>query len=240
MLKHSWGKTTQLQFLPKLFPINCYLVEEDDGLTLIDAGMPFAAKGIEEAIRATGKPLVRMLLTHAHDDHIGAVPYLKERHPEARVGISRRDESLLRGDLSLLPGEAQTPIKGSVPKKTPFQADFLFGDGDVIGSLRAIATPGHTPGHFAFYEPEGRVLIGGDAFQSKGGFAVSGTIKWKFPFPALATWHAATAIESAVRVRELDPAVLLVGHGPAVEQPADAIDRAVRKAEKSLKERKTG
>jgi len=236
----TFGPVSQLIFMPRLFPLNCYLVEDADGVTLIDACMPFAAKGIEAAIRSTGKPLTRILLTHAHGDHIGAVPLLKAGFPEAKIGISRRDAKLLQGDRSLLPHEAQSPPKGGYPKKPPFDPDFTFDEGDRFGSLIAVASPGHTPGHFAFHETVGNSLIAGDAFQSKGGFAVSGDLRWKFPFPALATWDVPTAVESAKKLLALKPSLLAVGHGPALIQPGAAIASAIEAAERALNGRKAG
>ncbi|RED84345.1 MBL fold metallo-hydrolase [Cohnella phaseoli] len=236
----TWGNVTQLIFMPRLFPMNCYLVEEENGITLIDACMPFVAKKIHAAIKETGKPLTRILLTHAHEDHIGAVPYLKSIYPDAQVGISRRDAALLRGDRGLQPYEAQSPIKGGVPKQPPFEPDFLFDDEERIGSLTAIATPGHTPGHFCFLEIGSKTLIAGDAFQTKGGLAVSGHLQWKFPFPAMATWHARTAIESARKILDLRPNALAVGHGPAVLQPAAAIEQAIAAAQTALERRNAG
>lgn len=232
MKTNVWGPVTQLQFLPKLFPMNCYFVEEEDGLTLIDACMPAMGKSIRAAIERTGKPLKRMLLTHAHADHIGAVPSLKQAFPDARIGISRRDAALLRGDRALLPGEAKSPVRGGVPKTAPFEPDFLMDDGDRVGSLLAVATPGHTPGHLAFLETRTNTLIGGDAFQTKGGLAVSGLMKLSFPFPALATWHLPTAIASARAVAALRPARLAIGHGPAIERPLAAIEEAIEAAER--------
>jgi len=240
MNKTTWGPVTQLIFMPRLFPLNCYLIEDEDGLTLIDACMPFVAKGIAGAIEATGKPLARILLTHAHEDHIGAVPLLKEKYPDARIGISRRDAALLQGDRSLLPHEAKFPPKGGIPKKAPFTPDFVFDDQERIGSLIAVASPGHTPGHFCFFETASRTLIAGDAFSSKGGLAVSGHMKWTFPFPAMATWHAPTALESARKLAELRPAVLTVGHGPALVQPYAAMQQAIEEARKSHERRQTG
>lgn len=240
MNKTTWGPVTQLSFMPKLFPLNCYLVEEDNSVTLIDACMPFVAKGIYAAIQATGKPLTRILVTHAHEDHIGAIPFLKEKYPQAKIGISRRDAAILNGDHSLLPHEAQTPLKGGIPKKALFSPDFLIEDQDRIGSLTAIASPGHTPGHFAFLETTSHTLIAGDAFQTKGGLAVSGHMKWKFPFPAFATWHPSTAIASAQKLVELNPDVLVVGHGPALLLPASSINLAIAEAKQHLNRRKSG
>lgn len=240
MNKTSWGPVTQLIFMPKLFPMNCYLIEEEDGITLIDACMPFVAKGILAAIQATGKPLTRILLTHAHDDHIGAVSYLKEKFPLVKIGMSRRDAAILQGDHSLLPHEVQTPLKGGLPKKALFTPDFLIEDQDRIGSLIALASPGHTPGHLAFLETTSNTLIAGDAFQTKGGLAVSGHMKWKFPFPAFATWHTPTAISSAEKLLKLNPSVLVVGHGPALLLPSPFISFAISEAKQHLNRRKSG
>ncbi|WP_256760072.1 MBL fold metallo-hydrolase [Cohnella sp. WQ 127256] len=237
MKKSQWGPVTQLTFMPRLFPLNCFLVEDDHSITLIDACMPFVAKGIYAAIQATGKPLTRILLTHAHEDHLGAIPFLKEKYPDVKIGMSSREASILEGDHSLLPHEPQTPLKGGIPKKALFTPDFLIQDNDYIGSLLAVSSPGHSPGHLAYLETLSQTLIAGDAFQSKGGFAVSGHMKWAFPFPAMATWHAPTAIASAKRMLELNPTVLVVGHGSALLQPAPSIQHAINEAQLRLDRR---
>ena len=72
----------QIAFFPHLFPINCYFVEEDAGLTLIDAALPFCAKKILESARKIGKPITNIIITHAHDDHIGALDAIKTRIAE--------------------------------------------------------------------------------------------------------------------------------------------------------------
>ncbi|WP_027088118.1 MBL fold metallo-hydrolase [Cohnella panacarvi] len=228
----QWGPVSHLPFLPRLFPMGCTLVKEDDGLTLIDACMPPMAKAIAKAISRTGLPLARIVLTHAHGDHIGAVPALKKLYPDAAIGISRRDALLLKGDRGLLPGEPQSPVRGDVPKQAPFAPDFLIEDGDRIGSLVAIAASGHTPGHMAFMETRTNTIIVGDAFSTKGGIAVSGHMKLSFPFPALATWHGPTAIESARKLAALQPARLVVGHGSHVEHPVTAMNDAIAAAER--------
>lgn len=221
----------QLTWFPGLFPVNVYLVEEEKELTLIDAGLPLSLKGILKTAAELGKPITHIVLTHAHDDHVGSLDALKEALPEAEVSISQRDAKLLRGDRSLEPGEPATPIRGGVPKSVKSVPDRLLRDGDRIGSLLAIAAPGHTPGLMAFLDTRNRALIAGDAFQTQGGVAVSGKMKLRFPFPAFATWNLGESIASARKLRALEPSLLAAGHGPMLQHPAAAIDKAIQEAD---------
>ncbi|MFC3801872.1 MBL fold metallo-hydrolase [Cohnella sp. GCM10012308] len=226
----------QLSFMPRFFPVNAYFVAEQDGLTLIDAALPYSAKGIIDAAARIGMPIRRILLTHAHGDHIGALDRLKSALPDAEVLISARDARLLAGDKTLDPGEQQTPIRGGVPKPGAIvtRPDTLLVDGDRVGSLLAIATPGHTPGSISFLDARTGALIVGDAFQVRGGMAVSGKMQPLFPFPAMATWSPAEALRSARRLIGLKPKLLAVGHGRMVADPLEAMAAAARAAERSL------
>lgn len=224
------GSLYQVSFMPRFFPVNCYLVEEEKELTLVDAAMPFSVKGILQAAKSIGKPITRIVLTHAHGDHIGALDGLKKVLPQAKVYISRRDAKLLAGNKELEAGEPNSPIKGDVPKAVQTKPDVLLKDGDLVGSLQVISSPGHTPGSMAFLDVRSRALIAGDAFQVRGGVAVSGLMKFWFPFPAMATWNKEVSLESARKLRELSPSVLAVGHGVMIEQPLAVIDRAIAEA----------
>jgi glyoxylase-like metal-dependent hydrolase (beta-lactamase superfamily II) len=227
----QYGTVYQLTFLPRAFPVNCYLVEEEAQLTLIDAALPYSAKGILKAAARIGKPITRIILTHAHNDHVGALDALKQALPEVKVLISKRDAPLLDGIREYEPGEPQTPIRGGVPKSLKTRPDILLIEGDRIGSLQAIAAPGHTPGHMAFLDTRNKALIAGDALQTRGGVAIAGQVKLLFPFPSFSTWNKVVALETARKLRALKPTILAVGHGVVLKDPITALDKAINQAD---------
>ena len=228
------GFLYQVTFMANVFPVNCYLVEEEEGLTLIDAALGFCTKGILKAAEQIGKPITKIILTHAHEDHVGALDSIKELIPDVPVYISERDHRLMNGDRSLDQEEDQTPIKGGVPKNLKTRANVLMKEGDQVGSLTAVETPGHTPGSMSFLDIRTKALIAGDAFQTRGGIAVAGDIKPWFPFPAFGTWSKKTALASAKKIVEYQPALLAVGHGEMLENPVKAMEQAIRNFEGKL------
>ncbi len=207
--------------------VNCYLVPEDDGLTLVDTMLPRSGKQIIAAAERLGAPIKRIVLTHAHGDHIGSLDQLHEMLPDAEVIISQRDARPLAGDKSLDPGEPGDNIgKGSFPgaKTKPTRT---VNPGDRIGSLEVVASPGHTPGHVSLLDTRDNTLICGDAYATLGGVATSAKGSWRFPLPAYAAWDKPTALESARALRSLDPSRLAPGHGKIVDSPGAAMDRAI-------------
>ena len=213
--------------------VNCYFVREDDGFTLIDTGASGEAKLILQEAQKLGTPIARILLTHAHVDHVGSLDALNEALPDVPVLISERDARFLVGDMSLDPSEPKDKLRGGY---TPCKAKpaRLLHEGDRVGSLEVFATPGHTPGHLSFLDTRDNTVIAGDAFQSLGGVAVSGTVKWRFPLPALATWHKPLCLESARKLLALQPSRLCVGHGPILEKPLAVMQHAIQVMERDL------
>ncbi|HEX6714290.1 MAG TPA: MBL fold metallo-hydrolase [Thermoleophilaceae bacterium] len=208
--------------------VNAYLVEEEDGLTVIDTMLPKSGKVVLAKAEELGRPIVRIALTHAHGDHIGSLDELAAQIPDAEVSISARDARLLKGDKSLDPGEPVDKLRGSYPgaKTTPHRE---LVPGDRVGSLEVIAAPGHTPGHIAFLDTRDQTLYCGDAYSTLGGVATTAKPNWRFPLPALATWHRPTELETAKALRAMDPPRLAPGHGKVVGSPAAAMDRAIAK-----------
>ncbi len=223
----------QLTRFPMLFPVNCYLVREDDGFTLIDTGIAGSEKIILASAQPLGAPIVRIVLTHAHGDHAGSLDALHAALPNAEVIVAERSVPLLKGDLSLFPGEPVDKLRGQWIKVTT-KPDRTVVAGNRIGSLEVVASPGHTPDSIAFLDMRDNTLIAGDAYQTRAGVAVSGVIRPLFPFPALATWHKQTALESARALYALKPSRLGIGHGVVLTNPLPAMAQAIAVAERTF------
>ena len=225
----SYGQNLiQLTQFPVVFPINAYLVREDDGFTLIDTQYNNAPK-ILVAAQQYNLPIKRILLTHAHSDHVGSLDALHAALPDAEIMISARDARFLTGDMSLDPGEPQTKLRGGYVTISTHPTR-LLSPGDRVGSLEVIASPGHTPGHVAFFDTRDRSLIAGDAFQSQGGLAVAGELRILFPVSPFSTWNRPLSLKTARALRALQPSRLAVGHGPVLENPLAVMDKAIDEA----------
>jgi glyoxylase-like metal-dependent hydrolase (beta-lactamase superfamily II) len=204
--------------------VNAYLVLEDDGLTLVDTLIPRSATPILAAAGRLGAPIRRIVLTHAHADHIGSLDALAAQLGEVEVLISARDARLLAGDKSTDPGEK--PLKGGYPgaKTRPTRT---IEPGERIGSLEVHASPGHTPGHIALLDTRDRTLICGDAYSTLGAVATTAKPYPRFPLPGFSTGDRELALESAKALRALEPARLAPGHGKIVDAPLPAMDAAI-------------
>lgn len=230
--KHLIQLTQTFPVLGNAFPINTFFVREQDGLTLIDTGMN-AAGPILAAAQRLGAPIRRIALTHVHQDHAGSLDALHLLLPEAEVLAGERESRFMAGARALEAGESGK-LRGSYITLKTFPTR-LLREGDKVGSLRVITAPGHTPGQIAFLDERDASLIAGDALQVRGGVAVSGTLKWGFPFPAWATWSKQVALETAHKLRALNPSRLAVGHGETLENPQGAMDAAIAEAERGLR-----
>jgi glyoxylase-like metal-dependent hydrolase (beta-lactamase superfamily II) len=221
-------ETKNLFRLTRFGMVNCFLVREDDALTLVDTGVAGSASAITKASRSLDAPIGRILLTHAHIDHVGSLDALAREYPRIEFAVGQRESRLLRKDFSLDPGESGKKLLGFPGVKLP--PTILLNDGDRIGSLQAIFSPGHTPGHMSYLDVRDGSLIAGDAFTTQTGVLAAGTFKLLFPFPALFSWNREAAAESARKLRDFKPARLAVGHGKTIESPLAAMDQAIQLA----------
>jgi len=223
--------TPEIIQLTRFGLVNCFLVRENDGLTLVDTMIAGSATRIIHAALSLNRPLRRILLTHAHGDHVGSLDALSFKLVGIEVAVGRRESRLLTRDFRTEPGEPSAKVGGGFPKVETVPS-ILLSDGETYGSLQVIATPGHTPGHLAFFDPRSGTVIAGDALVNIGGLRVPGDCSPVFPLPNWGTWHKATAVESARKLAALNPKTIVVGHGKPITQNATQLLRdAIRHAE---------
>lgn len=227
------------QIIPALYSITSaytaqvFLIEDPDGLTLIDAGLASAPARIIRRIKAMGyKPtdVKRILITHAHPDHIGGLLELK-RLTGADVITSAGERLYVEGkEPAPRPPKESLSGLGRLVNITPAKArgtpvDCVVEDGEtlseVMGGLQAIVTAGHTPGHIAFWQPEKRVLFCGDMMVNIAGLRLP---------PAAFTVDMDENRRSIRRVAGLGAEIVCFGHGPVLER--DAAERLQRFAER--------
>jgi glyoxylase-like metal-dependent hydrolase (beta-lactamase superfamily II) len=156
---------------------NAFLLDGDDGYTLIDVGWASAPKRIEAALtqrRASLSDIRRIVLTHAHPDHVKGAAELVAR-TGARVFIHEADARWLAAGR--VPSVGRSGAAGRLLDRipalhwVPVTADVLLRDGDRVegaGGLRVIHTPGHTPGHIALHYAPAGTLLAGDALFNRG------------------------------------------------------------------------
>ncbi len=205
--------------------VNAFLVREEDGFTLVDTTIGGGADELIAAARAAGGEIRRIALTHGHGDHVGSLDALRQQLGDSvEVLMPQLDARILAGE-KVVDGKP----RGSWPKLAT-RPDVPLTGGERVGSLEVIPTPGHTPGHVSFLDTRDRTIVVGDVFTSIGGLAVSSHFYLRFPLAAMATWDKGKDVESARRLRELGPALLVVGHGGPVRDPGAAMDKAVSAA----------
>ncbi len=220
--------------------VNAYLLEEGGEVTVIDAGAPSYWNLLVAELGAMGRTVedVRaVVLTHAHQDHIGFAERMRrERH--VPVEVHEDDAALARGEVKSS-GQQAGPIRiGAIVsflwlgvrtgmfRIPPIQEVVTFGDGatlDVPGSPRVIAVPGHSPGSAALHVPSRDALFVGDALAT---YAVTtgATGAQIAPFSS----DPAQAVASLDRQRDLDAGWVLPGHGEPWTAGMDAAVEAVR------------
>ncbi len=211
---------------------NVFLVRESDGFTLIDTSLPGSAPTILEAAKTYGMPIRRILLTHAHSDHVGSLDKLYGAlGSDTVVAIGQREAPLLHKDLRLHANEPQTPLKGFLFPGTKTRPTHTLNEGELFGSLRCIATPGHTPGHMSYFDEREGTLFTGDAMISMAGkLTTVMTPPWWFPIPRIFSWDRDLANASSRKLLDVQPTTVVTGHGRVKMNGTAAMREALQRA----------
>lgn len=177
------------------------LVGADRTATLIDAGQgkPGHLGALASALTAHAATLTRVLVTHAHGDHIAGAPHLAAAHAAAAFFKWAWPEQDVR-----YPAPWQ-PIHDG-------QAIDIGGD-----TLVALHTPGHAPDHLAFWHARSGTAFVGDLVWPGGTVMI----------PPSRGGDLIQYLAALGRLRALRPARLLPAHGEAIEQPDRWLARTI-------------
>lgn len=210
--------------------VNCWLLEDEQGLTLIDAGLPRTRHQLDKAVATLGYQLsdIRALvLTHAHFDHVGMAHQLTRdldlpvfSHPEEKElaahpyrydhenpipGYPLRYPRAIPGLVSMLFAGA-----GRVRGVDEIES-FAVGDTlEVPGAPQVIATPGHTYGHVALHLPDRDAVITGDALVTLDPYTA---LAGPRVVAGAATADEQQALASLDAIADTDAQHVLPGHG---------------------------
>lgn len=197
--------------------VNLYLIAEDDGLTLIDTGMPRSEKRVWETIEEIGRQrfdLTRIVVTHADLDHAGSLSAIQSE-TGAKVYAGAETAVYLQKGKSPkhLPWLIQTISTLFIRYKTvPSNTIEIIKEGDVLpilDGLQVLATPGHTMDHHSLFSANQGIMFAGDALNTTTGSLQSSS-------PRITADNEA-AKRSAIRLLELAPAIIACGHGDPVQ-----------------------
>jgi len=214
---------------------NVYLVRSGPGWVLIDAAWP----GRRRLIRAAAESLFgaatrpeAILLTHIHPDHAGSALELARLwdlpvyvHPRELALASGRylpqyanplDRWLIAPLLALRPRRAVAASASRNSLEGTARAFDPVAGAPGLPDWQVVPTPGHTPGHVAFFRSKDRVLITGDAVLTVNLNSVPDLLTGKHRVagpPYISTWNWPAAKESVAALARLKPDVLACGHG---------------------------
>ncbi len=204
-----------------------YLWRDDDGVTLVDTGIPgseaaFAAAFGELGLRRAD--LRRIVITHGHEDHMGSAAPLRAWGGDGGVAVyaHRADAPIVRG-LRRRPEPVLTPaeqpiyaqVTADMPAVPPCPVDVELGDGDTVdfgGGARVVATPGHTDGSIALVLARHGVLFTGDLVANGPPGLMLG------PFNT----HRDLARVSFAALAQIPAATVCFGHGDPLSGPDGA------------------
>lgn len=191
--------------------VNAYLI----GDVIVDAGLASSAKKIVKEVE--GRELRALAATHAHVDHLGGARRLVDTLG-LPLWVSAGDAGDARSGEPAIPASRIKPVMTFAGGFDGVDVARELREGDeVAAGFVVVETPGHSPGHIAFWRASDRVLLTGDVFTNMNLFTT--VVGLHLP-PNLVTIDPARNRESARKVAALEPAVVGFGHGPVLRDAA--------------------
>ena len=191
-------------------------------LVLFDTGLPGDGPAILKYLTHLGvtpRDLRSICLTHGHTGHVGSAAWLRRQTaarllasaPEAQRAANPRATGMARSLWHVLLRSMHRPVEGCM-------VDTILEAGDELAGFVAVATPGHTTGHLAYFRASDGVLIAGDAVRVAG--------KELLAPPFWDTESEVTARISLSTLADLPVRLLIPGHGPPYRAPGAALRQA--------------
>lgn len=202
---------------------------------LVDAGIPGSADTITsaaEAVFGKGMPPHAILLTHGHFDHVGSLETLAERW-NVPIYAHELEVPYLNGTASYPPPDpkvggglmaATSKLYPRSPVNVSKYLKLYEGNGSLpmLPEWRWIHVPGHTPGQIGFFRERDRTLIAADAFVTTAQESVYAAALQKPELhgpPMYYTQDWVASRESVRRLAQLEPEIVVTGHGRALRGP---------------------
>ena len=200
--------TRRISRIPLIRPdiLNVYLV----GGVLIDSGGRLARRRLLRFLE--GQDLTSHALTHAHPDHQGCSAFVCKRFGIPLLCGRGDREAQETGNFERLmprPESLISRLSGGLCGP-PHPVSRVLEEGDEMGGLTVIETPGHTPGHLSFWEKKEGVLILGDVLFHRNPVTLREGLAEPFRF---ATFDREANLASARKLAALEPRIVCFGHG---------------------------
>jgi hydroxyacylglutathione hydrolase len=189
--------------------INVFLM----GDVLVDAATRHAGGRIIRQLR--GHDVRAHALTHAHPDHQGASKEVCEKLGIPLWCPERDVHAMETGDLGQ-PLHWLNRVIDRAWKGPPRKVDRALREGDEVGGFTVLDAPGHSPGHVVYWREADRTLVVGDVLNNMN--LVTAIPGLREP-PGIFTPDPARNRESARRLGELRPELVVFGHGPPLRDP---------------------
>jgi hydroxyacylglutathione hydrolase len=196
----------------KQFPgptVNCYLVDD----VLIDAGTRWDRGRIMSEIE--GRELTLLALTHVHPDHQGVAKDVCEKRG-IPLACHVDDVDAMEGRRPVQEAATDNLINRAIARVwqgPPHTVDRVLQEGDEVAGFRVIHAPGHARGEVIFFRDSDRVAICGDVIRNMS--YATGLPGIKEP-PTIFTYDPAENRRSIRKLADLNPVLIVPGHGPAV------------------------